>query len=167
MRAALNGSSSAPTRKRVPQARRPALSVEAQNVRQLRRQLGLTQAALARLLGVHEMTIGRWERDKLRLSSWQHSLVLALLQAQPRPELARALLDPATNPIAFLAVLLGDFLPAQAPRLPVSRSTALPGPAPSSPLGLPPAPLLADPAVGRFSLLEIDDEPDPEGGSRR
>jgi hypothetical protein len=119
------------------------------------------------LLGVHEMTIGRWERDKLRLSPWQHSLVLALLQAQPRPELARALLDPATNPIAFLAVLLGDFIPAQAPRPPVSRSTALPGPAPTSPLGLPPAPLLADPAVGRFSLLEIDDEPAPEGGSRR
>ena len=44
-----------------------SLSREAAAVLQVRRQLGITQSALARLIGVHPMTVSRWERDDMRL----------------------------------------------------------------------------------------------------
>ena len=39
------------------------LGMSAAEIRQLRRRLDWTQARLALVLGVHRMTIGRWECD--------------------------------------------------------------------------------------------------------
>lgn len=156
-----------------------SLAKDAAAVTSLRRQLGLTQQSLARLLGVHPMTVSAWERDKLRLTSWQRSLVAALLLSQPRANLEQRLKDSESNPILVLAHLLSDvirpssvtvpsvpFLPSPPPpptpsgrarRLPArpSATPALPMP-PAQPLPmLPPVPVEST----RFSLLEIDDEP--------
>ena len=153
---------------------------DAAAVTSLRRQLGITQQSLARLLGVHPMTVSAWERDKLRLTSWQRSLVAALLLSQPRANLEQRLKDPESNPILVLAHLLSDGIrlssvtvpsvPSQpspppppppsgrARRLPArpSATPALPTP-PAQPLPLlPPVPVEST----RFSLLEIDDPSD-------
>ena len=153
---------------------------DAAAVTSLRRQLGITQQSLARLLGVHPMTVSAWERDKLRLTSWQRSLVAALLLSQPRANLEQRLKDSKSNPILVLAHLLSDgirpssmtvpsvpFLPSPPPpptpqgrarRLPArpSATPALPMP-PAQPLPmLPPVPVEST----RFSLLEIDDPSD-------
>ena len=155
-------------------------SKDAAAVTSLRRQLGITQQSLARLLGVHAMTVSAWERDKLRLTSWQRSLVAALLLSQPRANLEQRLKDSESNPILVLAHLLSDgirpssvtvpsvpFLPSPPPpptpsgrarRLPTrpSATPALPMP-PVQPLPmLPPVPVEST----RFSLLEIDDPSD-------
>jgi transcriptional regulator with XRE-family HTH domain len=150
---------------------------DAAAVTSLRRQLGLTQQSLARLLGVHAMTVSAWERDKLRLTTWQRSLVAALLLSQPRANLEQRLKDSESNPILVLAHLLSDgirpsaltvasvpFLPsppAPAPT-PPGRARRLPAtPATTPALPTPPAPLPLLPPVPvestRFSLLEIDE----------
>ncbi len=153
------------------------LAKDAAAVTSLRRQLGITQQSLARLLGVHPMTVSAWERDKLRLTSWQRSLVAALLLSQPRANLEQRLKDAESNPILVLAHLLSDgirpstltvpsvpFLPsppAPAPT-PPGRARRLPArPATTPALPTPPAPLPLLPPVPvestRFSLLEIDE----------
>lgn len=40
----------------------PAPGVTPDQVKQVRKQLGLTQAQLAQLLGVHALTVSKWER---------------------------------------------------------------------------------------------------------
>ena len=149
---------------------------DAAAVTSLRRQLGVTQQSLARLLGVHPMTVSAWERDKLRLTTWQRSLVAVLLLSQPRANLEQRLKDSESNPILVLAHLLSDGIrpssvtvpsvplpsppppptpPGRARRLPARRSAtpALPMP-PAQPLPLlPPVPVEST----RFSLLEIDE----------
>ena len=151
---------------------------DAAAVTSLRRQLGITQQSLARLLGVHPMTVSAWERDKLRLTTWQRSLVAALLLSQPRANLEQRLKDSESNPILVLAHLLSDgirpstvtipsvpFLPSPPPlRTPPGRARLPARPSATPTLPMPPAqplPLLPPVPVEstRFSLLEIDDEP--------
>ena len=40
----------------------------ARELRTIRRRLGVSQARLARLIGVRQNTVGRWERDELSIS---------------------------------------------------------------------------------------------------
>lgn len=47
----------------------------AQDVRRIRKQLGLTQVALAKALGVHSISVSRWERGAVRV---QPTTALAL-----------------------------------------------------------------------------------------
>ena len=153
---------------------------DAAAVTSLRRQLGITQQSLARLLGVHPMTVSAWERDKLRLTSWQRSLVAALLLSQPRANLEQRLKDSELKPILVLAHILLDgirpssvtvpsvpFLPSPPPPpTPPGRSRRLPArPSATPPLPMPPVqPLPMLPPVPvestRFSLLEIDEPSD-------
>ena len=159
---------------------------DAAAVTSLRRQLGITQQSLARLLGVHPMTVSAWERDKLRLTGWQRSLVAALLLSQPRANLEQRLKDPESNPILVLAHLLSDgirpgavtfpsvpVLPsppppptpsgrAQRPPARPSATSGLPArPSVTPALQAPPAPLPLLPPVpvesNRFAVLEIDE----------
>jgi len=44
----------------------------------LRERLGLTQTRLARLAGVHPMTVSRWERGRLAPNAHQRSILAAL-----------------------------------------------------------------------------------------
>lgn len=55
----------------------------------IRKKLGLTQRALARLVGVHEMTVSRWERGLLRPTAHQRSILRAL-EAGPAGTRAKA-----------------------------------------------------------------------------
>lgn len=76
-------------------------------VREVRRALGLTQAELAELFGVHEVTVGRWERGELRPSNWQADALEVLRAA---PELAA----PGLRSEGVPAVRLGRGLAAAA-----------------------------------------------------
>ena len=156
-----------------------ALTVAAA-VTEIRKRLGITQVALARLCGVHPMTVSRWERNDLQVGPWHRQLLLALVSAQPRDNLEQRLSDANSNPVLILAHLLSDsispnasqhlpFVPPPSPplRLPASRQTTavasrrLSGTAlelaqaQAQPRrSIPPVP---DESVTRFSLLDTDD----------
>lgn len=51
-------------------------------VRRLREALGVTQPELAEELGVHPITISRWERDKARVPTAAARLLTMLAQAK-------------------------------------------------------------------------------------
>jgi DNA-binding transcriptional regulator YiaG len=57
--------------------RYPAL-VKPQDVRRIRRRLGLTQLQYAALLGVHEKTVTRWESGTLGMSGTTQRLIQSL-----------------------------------------------------------------------------------------
>ena len=150
---------------------------DAAAVTSLRRQPG-SRSSPGAASGVHPMTVSAWERDKLRLTSWQRSLVAALLLSQPRANLEQRLKDSESNPILVLAHLLSDgirpssvtvpsvpFLPSPHLRLHwVERDDFLPDPLrlllcrcrPRNRFPCSPVPVEST----RFSLLEIDDPSD-------
>jgi len=149
-------------------------------VAEIRKRLGVTQVALARLCGVHPMTVSRWERNDLQVGPWHRQLLLALVSAQPRDNLEQRLSDANSNPVLILAHLLSDsispnasqhlpFVPPPSPplRLPASRQTTTAASRRLSGTALelaqaqaqprrsiPPVP---DESVTRFSLLDTDD----------
>ena len=154
-----------------------SLSREAAAVLQVRRQLGITQSALARLIGVHPMTVSRWERDDLRLVGWHRSLIGALLMAQPRANLQERLTEDLSSPVMILGHLLSDAINSTGQRgIPSLAPASLPSP-PRAPLPAPPRrgqdrpplalpaalpptahiPAVPDPDLTRFSLLDLDD----------
>ena len=55
------------------------------DIRQLRRQLSLTQAELGQLIGAHGVTVSRWETDTMQPSPYQAAL-LAEFQAAAQNE---------------------------------------------------------------------------------
>ncbi len=150
-------------------------------VAEIRKRLGITQVALARLCGVHPMTVSRWERDDLQVGPWHRQLLLALVSAQPRDNLEQRLSDANSNPVLILAHLLSDSIFPNA-----SQNLPLVPPPPSPPLRLPASrqttavasrrlsgtalelaqaqaqprrsiPPVPDESVTRFSLLDTDD----------
>jgi DNA-binding transcriptional regulator YiaG len=59
--------------------------VTGDEVRAIRRRLKLTQVAFARLVGVHEITVSRWENGALAIREPTAKLLRLLLgQAPPR-----------------------------------------------------------------------------------
>ena len=52
-------------------------------VRRLRRRLGLTQAQLAARLGVHKLTVSRWERGQVRVTEPMSRLLRLLAATEP------------------------------------------------------------------------------------
>ncbi len=151
-------------------------------VAEIRKRLGITQVALARLCGVHPMTVSRWERNDLQVGPWHRQLLLALVSAQPRENLEQRLSDANSNPILILAHLLSDSISPASPHVPFIP----PPPPPPPPLRLPASrqataaasrrlsgtalelaqaqaqprrsiPPVPDESVTRFSLLDTDD----------
>jgi DNA-binding transcriptional regulator YiaG len=55
-------------------------------LRRLRRQLGLTQVGLAKLLGVTSTSVARWEQGRVGISEPVARLVTLLAQQTPRPK---------------------------------------------------------------------------------
>lgn len=53
-------------------------------VRRLRRRLGLTQVQLAELVGVSGNSVARWERDELGVRESAARLMRLLVQQRPR-----------------------------------------------------------------------------------
>lgn len=77
-------------------------------IRAVRTALGLTQGELAQLLGVHLMSVGRWERGEARPTSYQEALLADFgAVAHPEDAGARAAQALATSGVAeALRVLL-------------------------------------------------------------
>lgn len=53
----------------------------AADVKRIRAALGMTQETLARLLGVHGLTVSKWERGVSTVSPWQAGLLAVFEQA--------------------------------------------------------------------------------------
>ncbi len=62
--------------------RRMQVSFPPRAIRRLREHLGLTRAIFAGIIGVHESTLGKWERGVSRLAQPTHNL-LRLLERDP------------------------------------------------------------------------------------
>ena len=75
-----------------------------QPLARLRQRLGLSQSAFAQLLGVHAMTVSKWERGVLKPSAHQQRLLKALARAPERAKGAKG----ARDPLRLLSELLGD-----------------------------------------------------------
>jgi len=58
--------------------------VTGDEVRRLRRRLGLTQVQLAELVGVSGNSVARWERDELGVRESAARLMRLLVQQRPR-----------------------------------------------------------------------------------
>lgn len=71
----------------------------------LRQRLGLSQSAFAELLGVHAMTVSKWERGVLKPGAHQQRVLKALARAPERPKSGG---KAARDPLRLLAELLGD-----------------------------------------------------------
>jgi molybdopterin-binding protein len=75
-----------------------------QPLARLRQRLGLSQSAFAQLLGVHAMTVSKWERGVLKPSAHQQRVLKALARAPEREQGAKGVRDP----LRLLSELLGD-----------------------------------------------------------
>ena len=53
-------------------------------VQRLRRRLGVTQAQLAARVGVHKLTVSRWERGQVRVTEPMSRLLKLLAATVPR-----------------------------------------------------------------------------------
>jgi molybdate transport system regulatory protein len=77
------------------------------DLKTLRARLGLKQADLAELLGVHAMTVSRWERGELKPSAHQRRLLRAFADAAERgarlPQRGKR-----PDPVRFLSDLLAQ-----------------------------------------------------------
>jgi transcriptional regulator with XRE-family HTH domain len=60
--------------------------VTAAEVRSIRDRLGLTQEQLAQLLGVHPLTVSKWERGVLIPSTHQATLLRSFRKAAKKPD---------------------------------------------------------------------------------
>lgn len=100
----------------------------------------LSQWRLGQLLGVHYVTVSRWE-TRGGLTPWHRAVLSKLQEAKPQ-----ALPEP---PLEALAVLLASAYALDRP-----RPAPAPLPPPRRPLALPPPE--PPPEPGRFGRLEID-----------
>lgn len=62
--------------------------------------LDLSQAQFAELLGVHEMTVSKWERGLIKVRPWHAGLLNAIYSAHLR--------DPSTGLRVFVALRSGN-----------------------------------------------------------
>ena len=77
-------------------------------IRQIRRGIGLTQGQLAQLLGVHPLTISKWERGLLSPSRHQEDLLRSFRKARGQEDLGETigrLLITARAAVALSALL--------------------------------------------------------------
>ena len=75
-----------------------------QPLSRLRQRLGLSQSDFADLLGVHAMTVSKWERGVAKPSVHQQRVLKALARAPEREKGAKG----ARDPLRLLSELLGD-----------------------------------------------------------
>lgn len=62
----------------------------AQEIREIRKSLGLTQAEFGQLLGAHGMTVSRWELGSLSPTAYQQALLVAFRAAADKQKLDEA-----------------------------------------------------------------------------
>jgi DNA-binding transcriptional regulator YiaG len=59
-----------------------SISMRATDVRRLRKRLGLTQARFGRLLGVHRVTVARWESGVTEVQAPVAKLIRIIVKAK-------------------------------------------------------------------------------------
>lgn len=80
-------------------------------IAKVRAMLGLTQVELASMLGVHALTVSKWEREVATPSPYQHALLVQCGRAAvARPDLGETLTEllpmPEAGPVYALYVVL-------------------------------------------------------------
>jgi len=87
------------------------ITIDGQWIRQLRDRLGLTQQQLAQMLGVHPMTVSRWERDLAQpppYNTQQLLLMDAGVEKMDKKEIGRLMAMIATGLfVGALALIVG------------------------------------------------------------
>lgn len=78
----------------------------AEEIRNIRNRLGLRQPQLAQLLGVHPLTVSKWERGVLRPSAHQQTLLQSFGKAAKKPEIR----DAVARALVTVGVALALFL---------------------------------------------------------
>lgn len=63
---------------------KPKHSAQSEDIARVRRACDLTQEGLAALLGVHPLTVSKWERGKASPSDWQRAMLAAFERASKR-----------------------------------------------------------------------------------
>ncbi len=79
----------------------------ARDLKALRGRLGLSQAELAKLVGVHAMTVSKWERGVLEPGEHQERLLAAFTRAAERG-ITAGTRGGKPDPVTFLATLLAE-----------------------------------------------------------
>ncbi len=74
--------------------------------RAIRDQLGLTQPQLAQLLGVHPLTVSKWERGLLIPSAHQQTLLQSFGKAAKRPDVGESAAQALVTVGVALALLI-------------------------------------------------------------
>lgn len=91
----------------------------------LRRRMGYTQRRLSELLGVHTLTVSRWERGTLSPTPDRMRMLEAIEQALGQdPERLPARLCSISDPVRELAAILSVLHPDLAAEAVVSRADA-------------------------------------------
>jgi len=81
--------------------------VKAAEVFTVRDQLGLNQTQLAQLLGVHPLTVSKWERGLLEPSAHQETLLRSFRKAAKKPDIGEQVAAAlAAMGVAFALLLL-------------------------------------------------------------
>jgi transcriptional regulator with XRE-family HTH domain len=80
--------------------------VTAAEIRAIRERLGLSQPQLAQLLGVHALTISKWERGVLTPSGHQETLLRSFRKAAKNPQVR----DEVAGALVTVGVVLALFL---------------------------------------------------------
>lgn len=78
----------------------------AKEIRAIRDRLGLSQPQLAQLLGVHTITVSKWERAVLKPSAHQETLLRSFGKAAKNPEVR----DDVASALVTVGVVLALFL---------------------------------------------------------
>lgn len=85
--------------------------MKAQEIQQVREKLRLTQAQFGQLLGVHPMTVSKWERDVAQPTPYQEALIQQFTIASTTKEVQKRDLSGllvGAGIIAVLALLLSE-----------------------------------------------------------
>ncbi len=87
----------------------PSMALTPSDIAIIRKGLGLTQTQFGQLLGVHEMTVSRWERNAFPPTSYQETLIEQFRKVgkdkEVKEKLLRLLL--AAGFVAALLYILG------------------------------------------------------------
>lgn len=99
---------SKPRHKKTKKAKPKKPKVKKPTLADIRKRLGLSQVELADCIGVHKVTVSKWERGALKPSPWQQALYHELAKSEPigcsdRWEIRG---KAKTNPIITLYLLL-------------------------------------------------------------
>jgi len=86
--------------------------LNASEIQNLRKRLGLNQVELAQLCGVHPITVSKWERGEASPTSYQNALFAQFSEASRQSKVRDTLKDTliAAGVVVALALLLSHLM---------------------------------------------------------